>query len=112
MLQPTPGTRNDSSRLTREPWYLPLADEVQLFEAAYAARLPVLLQGPTGCGKTRFIEHMAWRLYRQVESPRRRLEVPLITVACHEDLSASGRTLGGSHMLQCTITLPARCGKT
>jgi nitric oxide reductase NorQ protein len=85
----TPGTQYDSSRLTKEPWYLPFADEVRLFEAAYAARLPVLLKGPTGCGKTRFIEYMAWRLYRQAESPRRRLEVPLITVACHEDLSAA-----------------------
>jgi nitric oxide reductase NorQ protein len=63
---------------TREPWYLPLADEVQLFEAAYRARLPVLLKGPTGCGKTRFVEHMAWRLAQ-----------PLITVACHEDLTAT-----------------------
>ena len=44
------------------PWYLPVADEVEVFTAAYAARLPVLLKGPTGCGKTRFVEHMAWRL--------------------------------------------------
>ena len=71
------------------PWYLPLADEVQLFEAAYAARLPVLLKGPTGCGKTRFVEHMAWRLFR---GPRRHGEAvrnPVITVACHEDLTAT-----------------------
>jgi nitric oxide reductase NorQ protein len=61
------------------PWYLPLGDEVALFEAAYRARLPVLLEGPTGCGKTRFVEHMAWRLSR----------TPLITVACHEDLTAT-----------------------
>ena len=89
MNRSTRGTQNHSSRLTQEPWYLPLADEVRLFEAAYEARLPVLLKGPTGCGKTRFIEHMAWRLYRQIDSPRRGLEVPLITVACHEDLSAT-----------------------
>jgi nitric oxide reductase NorQ protein len=89
MNRPAPGTPIASSRLTREPWYLPLADEVRVFEAAYAARLPVLLKGPTGCGKTRFLEYMAWRLYRQVDSPRRGLEVPLITVACHEDLSAT-----------------------
>jgi len=61
------------------PWYLPTADEVDVFEAAYAARLPVLLKGPTGCGKTRFVEHMAWRLSGQ----------PLSTVACHEDLTAT-----------------------
>lgn len=61
------------------PWYLPTADEVEVFEAAHAARLPVLLKGPTGCGKTRFVEHMAWRLSNQ----------PLSTVACHEDLTAT-----------------------
>ena len=49
-----------------------------MFEAASGARLPVMLKGPTGCGKTRFVEYMAWRLNR-----------PLITVACHEDLSAT-----------------------
>ena len=63
---------------TKEPYYLAVAQEVGLFEAAHAAHLPVMLKGPTGCGKTRFIEHMAWRLQR-----------PLITVACHEDLSAT-----------------------
>lgn len=60
------------------PFYLPLADEMAVFEAAVAARLPVLLKGPTGCGKTRFVEHMAWRLSRS-----------LTTVACHEDLTAT-----------------------
>ncbi|HMD28258.1 MAG TPA: CbbQ/NirQ/NorQ/GpvN family protein [Steroidobacteraceae bacterium] len=78
-----------ASRLIDEPWYLPLADEVQIFEAAYRARLPVLLKGPTGCGKTRFVEHMAWRLYRQGDSARHSLELPLLTVACHEDLTAT-----------------------
>src|SRR4028119_1385811 len=61
-----------------EPYYLAVAREVELFEAAHAARLPVMLKGPTGSGKTRFVEYMAWRLAR-----------PLITVACHEDLSAT-----------------------
>lgn len=69
-----------------EPYYLPLADEVEIFRAAYAARLPVLLKGPTGCGKTRFVEHMTWRLYRETANP---LEVPLVTVSCHEDLTAT-----------------------
>lgn len=78
-----------ASRLIDEPWYLPVADEVQIFEAAYQARLPVLLKGPTGCGKTRFVEHMAWRLYRQCDCARRSLELPLLTVACHEDLTAT-----------------------
>src|SRR5213082_2370300 len=65
-------------RIADEPYYLPVDHEIDLFEAAHAARLPVILKGPTGCGKTRFVEHMAWRLER-----------PLITVACHEDLSST-----------------------
>ena len=52
----------DLSELRDEPYYLALADEIELFEAAYRARLPILLKGPTGCGKTRFVEYMAWRL--------------------------------------------------
>jgi len=60
------------------PFYLAVSDEVEVFEAAVAARLPVLLKGPTGCGKTRFVEHMAWRIGRG-----------LSTVACHEDLTAT-----------------------
>lgn len=69
-----------------EPYYMPLGDEVEIFRAAYSARLPVLLKGPTGCGKTRFVEHMTWRLYRETANP---LEVPLVTVSCHEDLTAT-----------------------
>jgi nitric oxide reductase NorQ protein len=82
-------SRARASRLDLEPWYLPIGDEVALFEAAWQARLPVLLKGPTGCGKTRFIEHMAWRLHRRDRPQRGSLEVPLLTVACHEDLTAS-----------------------
>ena len=92
-----------SSRLRAEPWYLPLADEVQVFEAAYRARLPVLLKGPTGCGKTRFVEHMAWRLFRDIESPRRATETPLVTVACHEDLTATD--LVGRYLLSGDATV-------
>jgi nitric oxide reductase NorQ protein len=85
-----PGMQGDATTSERmaEPWYLPLADEVEVFEAAYAARLPVLLKGPTGCGKTRFVEHMAWRLAAERGrhgDPARRL----VTVACHEDLTAT-----------------------
>ncbi|HEY9396722.1 MAG TPA: CbbQ/NirQ/NorQ/GpvN family protein [Burkholderiales bacterium] len=61
-----------------EPYYVPAGDEVRIFEEAHLRRLAVMLKGPTGCGKTRFVEHMAWRLGR-----------PLITIACHDDLSAS-----------------------
>jgi nitric oxide reductase NorQ protein len=65
-------------KVENEPYYLPINQEVELFEAAYSAKLPVMLKGPTGCGKTRFVEYMAHRMNR-----------PLITVACHEDLSAT-----------------------
>ena len=65
-------------KVENEPYYLPVGQEVELFEAAYGAKLPVMLKGPTGCGKTRFVEHMAYRMNR-----------PLITVACHEDLSST-----------------------
>jgi nitric oxide reductase NorQ protein len=65
-------------KLEKEPYYLPVGNEIELYEAAYHAGLPVMLKGPTGCGKTRFVEHMSWRLGRT-----------LVTVACHEDLTAS-----------------------
>jgi nitric oxide reductase NorQ protein len=64
--------------ITDEPFYRAVGREIELFEAADKRCLPVMLKGPTGCGKTRFVEYMAWRLGR-----------PLITVACHEDLSAT-----------------------
>ena len=83
--------KQENYTLREAPFYLPLADEVELFSAAYEERLPVLLKGPTGCGKTRFVEHMAHRLYRGEWSNPERLTVenPLQTVACHEDLSAT-----------------------
>jgi len=71
-------SRPEEFFITTEPYYQPVADEVALFEAAYHNQLPLLLKGPTGCGKTRFMEYMAWRLQR-----------PLITVSCHDDLTAS-----------------------
>ena len=89
MNKPSDLRAGEAHRLRSEPWYLPLADEIEIFEAAYRERLPVLLKGPTGCGKTRFVEHMAWRLFRQADSVRRTIETPLWTVACHEDLTAT-----------------------
>jgi nitric oxide reductase NorQ protein len=68
----------DAYRVAQQPYYRPVADEVELFEAAYSVRMPMMLKGPTGCGKTRFVEYMAWKLQR-----------PLITVACNEDMTAS-----------------------
>ncbi|MEZ5552526.1 MAG: AAA family ATPase [Pseudomonadales bacterium] len=77
--------------LESAPYYLPVGDEVAIFMAAYDQRLPVLLKGPTGCGKTRFVEYMTWRIYRDDETHPERARVgnPLQTVACHEDLSAT-----------------------
>jgi nitric oxide reductase NorQ protein len=74
--------------VSAEPYYLPVADEVEIFTAAWESRLPVLLKGPTGCGKTRFVEHMAGRLGGG----------NLITVACHEDLT--GSDLVGRYLLK------------
>jgi nitric oxide reductase NorQ protein len=88
-------------RITEEPYYLPISDEVQLFEAAYEQQVPVVLKGPTGCGKTRFVEYMSWELHRG--GGRRHEEgVPLITVACHEDLTASD--LVGRYLLEADET--------
>jgi nitric oxide reductase NorQ protein len=81
-----------------EPFYVPVSDEVRIFRAAYAARLPVLLKGPTGCGKTRFVEYMAYSLQEERRRESGCESAPLITVACHEDLSASD--LVGRYLLE------------
>jgi nitric oxide reductase NorQ protein len=94
-----------ASVLDKEPYYEPVADEVALFQAAYASRVPVLLKGPTGCGKTRFVEHMAWKLRR-----------PLVSVSCHDDLTASdliGRYLitgGETVWVDGPLASAVRCG--
>src|ERR1700726_1714479 len=80
------------------PFYLPIGDEVEIFTAAYKARLPLLLKGPTGCGKTRFVEHMAHRLSVLENGPNE-----LITVACHEDLT--GSDLVGRFLIQADETV-------
>src|SRR3982074_1464111 len=77
----------DAYRIVSEPYYQSVDDEIAVFEAAFAERLPVMLKGPTGCGKTRFVEHMAGRL-----------ATPLITVAAHEDMTASD--LAGRYLLE------------
>lgn len=92
-------------KITDEPFYAAQANEVALYEAAYKSRLPVMLKGPTGCGKSRFVEYMAWRLGK-----------PLITVACNEDMTASdlvGRYLldaDGTRWLDGPLTVAARVG--
>ena len=80
-----------------EPFYVPTSDEIEIFESAYRQRVPILLKGPTGTGKTRFVEHMAWRLSESLSPTKSKKassngsaeKLPLITVACHEDLTAS-----------------------
>ncbi len=86
-----------------EPFYLPVSDEVRLFEAAYSQMLPVLLKGPTGCGKTRFLQYMAYRLGKPktpegASSGDGWQAIPLVTVACHDDLTASD--LVGRYLLE------------
>ncbi|MBK1674145.1 AAA family ATPase [Ectothiorhodospira shaposhnikovii] len=92
-------------QIKEEPYYRAVGDEVALYEAAYAVRMPMMLKGPTGCGKTRFVEYMAWKLGK-----------PLITVACNEDMTASdlvGRYLldaDGTRWQDGPLTLAARHG--
>lgn len=92
-------------KIRKEPYYEAQGSEVALFEAAYRNRLPVMVKGPTGCGKSRFVEHMAWKL-----------DKPFITVACNEDMTASdlvGRYLleaNGTRWLDGPLTTAARIG--
>lgn len=89
--------------MSSEPYYLPLGDEIALFEAAYSSRLPVLLKGPTGCGKTRFVEHMCWRLDQNGRQRTSNDHPSLITVSCHEDLTATD--LVGRYLLDQDTTV-------
>lgn len=92
-------------RIETEPYYRPVGNEIDQYAAAYEVRMPVMLKGPTGCGKSRFVEYMAWKLNR-----------PLITVACNEDMTASdliGRFLldiNGTKWQDGPLTIAARIG--
>ena len=98
-------TDKEQYKVSQEPFYQPQKNEVALYEAAYRNRLPVMVKGPTGCGKSRFVEYMAWKLGK-----------PLITVACNEDMTASdlvGRYLleaNGTRWLDGPLTTAARIG--
>ena len=95
----------DQYRISEQPYYEAQHDEIDRYQAAYDERLPVMIKGPTGCGKSRFVEYMAWKLER-----------PLITVACNEDMTASdlvGRYLldaDGTRWLDGPLTTAARIG--
>ena len=110
-----------------EPFYVASSDEVEIFEAAYRQRVPVLLKGPTGTGKTRFVEYMAWKLGQPLTIVKDGAKgasngnaangaVPLVTVACHEDLTASdlvGRYLldaAGTRWIDGPLTRAVRVG--
>lgn len=88
-----------------EPYYEAIDSEIELYESAYAVRMPMMIKGPTGCGKSRFVEHMAWKLGK-----------PLISVACNEDMTASdlvGRFLldkDGTKWQDGPLTTAARIG--
>ena len=94
--------------LVNEPYYVPTSDEVELFEAAYIQKIPLLFKGPTGCGKTRFVEYMSWKLGQSLTKVRpadgqaaadtNGANLPLVTIACHEDLTASD--LVGRYLLE------------
>jgi nitric oxide reductase NorQ protein len=98
-LQSPPATRSDV------PFYAETANEIEVFEAAARLGLPIMLKGPTGCGKTRLVEHMAAHL-----------GVPLFTVSCHEDMTAGdllGRyvlTGGNTEWVDGPLTRAAREG--
>ncbi len=95
----------DQFLVQSQPFYRPVGGEVERYEAAYSTRMPVMLKGPTGCGKSRFVEYMAWKLGK-----------PLITVACNEDMTASdlvGRFLldiNGTKWQDGPLTTAARIG--
>jgi nitric oxide reductase NorQ protein len=87
---------------TKKPYYVSIFDEIELFEAAYKQKLPVLFKGPTGCGKTRFIEYMAYKIGQEMKKSKKnnnsQINIPLVTIACHEDLTASD--LVGRYLLE------------
>ena len=95
----------DQYLVREEPYYRAIGDEIEMYQAAYDVRMPVMLKGPTGCGKSRFVEYMAWKLQK-----------PLITIACNEDMTASD--LVGRHLLDINgtrwqdgpLTVSARIG--
>ena len=104
---PINGSIHDSFRIIDQPFYLPIHDEVEVFERCWAEQIPVLLKGPTGCGKTRFVEFMAWRLGERVLKVQNNGDDlsdyksgvgSLYTISCHEDLTA--RDLTGRYIMK------------
>lgn len=90
--EPEPSVHSSQFDKASEPFYLPTGKEIEVFEAAHKSRMAVLLKGPTGCGKTRFVAYMAWRL-----------GIPLHTVSCHDDLTSSD--LVGRYLIEGSETV-------
>ncbi len=94
----------DNFRISKKPYYLPIKDEVETFEKAWSERIPLLLKGPTGCGKTRFVEFMAWKLGQKYNPEGENSKAgqqgigSLYTVSCHEDLTA--RDITGRYIMK------------
>ena len=93
--------------IDEEPYYVPVSDEIEICEAAYKQKIPLLFKGPTGCGKTRFVEYMSWRLSQPLTKIKSKSKssdedssssMPLVSIACHEDLTASD--LVGRYLLE------------
>jgi nitric oxide reductase NorQ protein len=111
-MSDTPATGDRSVYVIRDkPFYLPIKDEVEIFELAWSDQIPVLLKGPTGCGKTRFVEYMAYHLGQKLVKLSKSADRivadrkdfgrgvgALYTVACHEDLTA--RDLTGRYIMK------------
>lgn len=95
-----------SYRIREKPFYIPIKDEIEVFERAWIEQIPLLLKGPTGCGKTRFVEYMAWRIGQRQDRKAAGQDTgseaqdpgALFTVSCHEDLTA--RDLTGRYIMQ------------
>jgi nitric oxide reductase NorQ protein len=113
VAEPASVMTDPATDLDVAPFYLATRDEIELFRAAYEQRIPVLLKGPTGCGKTRFVEHMAWHIAHERGAP---ISTPLVTVTCHDDMTSSdlvGRYLlsaDGTTWLDGPLTQAVRSG--
>lgn len=106
-----PNNEKETYKITEEPFYIPIKDEVEIFQRAWAEQIPLLLKGPTGCGKTRFVEYMTYQLGQiliRTTKDNTKLNIDtknfqngvgsLYTVSCHEDLTA--RDLTGRYIMK------------
>jgi nitric oxide reductase NorQ protein len=106
-----PNSEKETYKIIEEPFYIPIKDEVEIFQRAWAEQIPLLLKGPTGCGKTRFVEYMTYQLGQKLirttkDNAKLNIDMKnfqsgvgsLYTVSCHEDLTA--RDLTGRYIMK------------